>query len=473
MRPRGATISRRLVLAAVVGVLLAAAAGVGVWRAATADGPGTVEARTEQVASTLRCPTCQNLSVADSDSQMARGMRDTIAEQLDAGRSPEEVRGYFVDRYGEWVLLSPEREGFGWVVWVLPVAGLGLAGMAAAIIARRHGGSAGPTTPMPPALDAAERERVEQAATAFADGTLGAPDTVAGERLESALVLLETVRADEDTSPAVEVRAEHRVLATLDELEAAPAQVPAAGRAVEAERAAGPEQQPGEPEQPGTPLQQPGTSLEQPEEQPAGSARPWWRRRPVAWGLVGGVFVTVLVVALVTGLQPRGAGELPTGGISSGQDTAAEDGPERGDDAALPRGEEGGTTGGAGEADNQEEIARLRDTLADDPDDTRSRLLLAVRLLEGGQAGEAESEADRVLEAEPGHADGLLVRGLAQASQQDPAATGTLERFLERAPAEHPGIEMARSLLNRADAGGTAQPDAGGNPQPDAGGGGG
>lgn len=486
MRLGRATVSRRVVVAAVVGVLLAAAAGVGVWRAATADGPRSVEARTEQIASTLRCPTCQNLSVADSDSQMARGMRDTIAEQLASGRNAEEIRGYFVDRYGEWVLLSPEREGFGWVVWLLPVAGLGLAGVAAAVIARRHGGSAGPTTPMPPALDATERERVEQAATAFADGTLAAPDTVAGERLESALVLLETVRADEDTSPAVEVRAEHRVLATLDELEAEPARVPATLDELEAEPAPVPatldefEAEPARVAEPvGEATADPSLPTARPSPAPGPEAR-GWRRRPVVWSLVGGAFATVLVVALLSGLQPRGAGELPTGGISSGQETSEQDGggatSQAGEGAAANGGE--GTAADGGEADHEAEIAELRETLADDPDDTRSRLLLAVRLLESGRAGEAESEAARVLESEPGQADGLLVLGLAQASQQDPAAPATLERFLDRAPAEHPGIEMARTILDRAgsgggarsDAGGNSQPDAGGNSQPDAGG---
>lgn len=477
MRPGRATISRRVIVA-VVGVLLTAAAGVGVWRAATADGPRSVEARTEQVASTLRCPTCQNLSVADSDSQMARGMRETIAEQLASGRSAEEVRGYFVDRYGEWVLLSPEREGFGWVVWLLPVAGVGLAGVAAAVIARRHGGSAGPTTPMPPALDATERERVEQAATAFADGTLAAPDTVAGERLESALVLLETVRADEDTSPAVEVRAEHRVLATLDELEAESARVPATGDELEAEPDGVPatlDELEGESDREAEPVGEAAAdrSLRTARPSPArGPDSRWWRRRPVVWSLVGGAFATVLVVALVSGLQPRGAGELPTGGISSGQDTSEQDG-----GGATSQAGEGAAADGV-EGDREAEIAELRETLADDPDDTRSRLLLAVRLLESGRAGEAESQAARVLEAEPGQADGLLVLGLAQASQQDPAAPATLERFLDRAPAEHPGIEMARTILDRAgpgvgaqpDAGGSAQPDGGGRAQPDAGG---
>ncbi len=36
-------------------------------------------------------------------------------------RSPDEVTAYFVERYGEWILLEPKAEGFNWAVWLLPV----------------------------------------------------------------------------------------------------------------------------------------------------------------------------------------------------------------------------------------------------------------------------------------------------------------------------------------------------------------
>jgi cytochrome c-type biogenesis protein CcmH len=52
---------------------------------------------------------------------MALEMRDLIREQLRAGKTPEEVKAYFVDRYGEWILLKPKAEGFNWTVWLLPV----------------------------------------------------------------------------------------------------------------------------------------------------------------------------------------------------------------------------------------------------------------------------------------------------------------------------------------------------------------
>jgi len=96
-----------------------------------AFGASSVEQDVRQIAAELRCPVCQNLSVADSPSRMAEQMRELIRERLEAGESPEAVKSYFVERYGEWILLAPKREGFNLVVWVLPFVGLvgGAAGL--------------------------------------------------------------------------------------------------------------------------------------------------------------------------------------------------------------------------------------------------------------------------------------------------------------------------------------------------------
>jgi len=109
------------------------------------------------IASQLRCVVCQNLSVADSPSEMARQMREVIRERLSRGDTPEQVTAYFVDKYGEWVLLAPRPRGFNLLVWVLPFAGL-LVGAVVALRAalrwtRRPSES-------PEALAPAERERV-------------------------------------------------------------------------------------------------------------------------------------------------------------------------------------------------------------------------------------------------------------------------------------------------------------------------
>jgi cytochrome c-type biogenesis protein CcmH len=80
-----------------------------------------VEAMTHELASTLRCPVCQGLSIQDSPSELAQEMRGVIRDQLKAGRSPAEVRAYFLAKYGEWILLEPKPTGFNLLVYVLPV----------------------------------------------------------------------------------------------------------------------------------------------------------------------------------------------------------------------------------------------------------------------------------------------------------------------------------------------------------------
>ena len=95
------------------------------------------EREMREIAAGLRCPVCQNLSVADSPSEMAQEMRALILDQLRAGKSREEIRAYFVSKYGEWILLSPTPKGFALLVWVLPGLGL-LAALAGAVTALRR-----------------------------------------------------------------------------------------------------------------------------------------------------------------------------------------------------------------------------------------------------------------------------------------------------------------------------------------------
>src|SRR5512138_2893201 len=60
-----------------------------------------------EVASQLRCVVCQNLSVADSPSEMANQMRAIVRQQLTEGKNPQQIKDFFVSKYGEWVLLAP------------------------------------------------------------------------------------------------------------------------------------------------------------------------------------------------------------------------------------------------------------------------------------------------------------------------------------------------------------------------------
>ena len=76
--------------------------------------------QTRAISTELRCVVCQNLSVADSPSEMAQQMRAMVREQLQAGKSPEQIKDFFVSKYGEWVLLKPKTTGVSALLWILP-----------------------------------------------------------------------------------------------------------------------------------------------------------------------------------------------------------------------------------------------------------------------------------------------------------------------------------------------------------------
>ena len=112
------------------------------------------------IASELRCVVCQNLSVADSPSEMARQMRDLIRERLAAGDRPAEVKAYFVERYGDWVLLAPPLRGLNLLLWLAPFGAVAVGLVVVATLARRWRRQAPREPTATPAVGQAERDRL-------------------------------------------------------------------------------------------------------------------------------------------------------------------------------------------------------------------------------------------------------------------------------------------------------------------------
>ena len=96
-----------------------------------------LEDQTRAISTELRCVVCQNLSVADSPSEMAQQMRAIVREQLQAGKSPDQIKEFFVSKYGEWVLLKPRTTGFSVLLWTLPYVVLVLGVVAALWLVHR------------------------------------------------------------------------------------------------------------------------------------------------------------------------------------------------------------------------------------------------------------------------------------------------------------------------------------------------
>ena len=116
------------------------------------------EARVQALGKLLRCPMCQGLSIADSGSSAARAQMDRVRELVAEGKTDDEIRAYFVARYGEWALLEPSAHGVNWLVWLLPVALLVVGALVISRLVRRA-----------PTPGGAEEERATPSADPYLD----------------------------------------------------------------------------------------------------------------------------------------------------------------------------------------------------------------------------------------------------------------------------------------------------------------
>jgi cytochrome c-type biogenesis protein CcmH len=161
--------------AAFAAAVLVAGAALTVVAARGSPPPRTLEGRMQAVAATLRCPVCQNLSVADSPSRLAQQMRTTISQELAAGRSPDQIRREFVAAYGEWILLAPPKRGIDLLAWIVPILLVvgGVAGAAVAVFRWTRGSQPGYGEPnlhlAAPSLPPADRALLDQAVRAAAE----------------------------------------------------------------------------------------------------------------------------------------------------------------------------------------------------------------------------------------------------------------------------------------------------------------
>ena len=91
-----------------------------------------LESQARDLMATLRCVVCQGQSIADSDASMAGDMRALVRSRIAAGETPEAIRAWLVERYGDYVTYDPPLGAATWPLWLAPVALLAIG----AVIAR-------------------------------------------------------------------------------------------------------------------------------------------------------------------------------------------------------------------------------------------------------------------------------------------------------------------------------------------------
>ncbi|MEP3420134.1 MAG: cytochrome c-type biogenesis protein [Erythrobacter sp.] len=95
-----------------------------------------LEAQATELMETLRCLKCQSQSINDSDAPMAGDMRHQVRSRILAGESPDEIRAWLVQRYGDYVSYEPEVSSTTWPLFAIPLVLLALVGL---ILLRRLG----------------------------------------------------------------------------------------------------------------------------------------------------------------------------------------------------------------------------------------------------------------------------------------------------------------------------------------------
>jgi len=103
----------------------------------TADDPA-LEARMLEITGELRCLVCQNQTIADSHADLAVDLRQEVREMLKRGQTPEQVRRYMTDRYGDFILYRPPLKPSTAVLWLAPAGLLAIALVALAVVIRRR-----------------------------------------------------------------------------------------------------------------------------------------------------------------------------------------------------------------------------------------------------------------------------------------------------------------------------------------------
>ena len=118
------------------------------------EGISPLELQAQSLNEAIMCPVCPGESIDQSRNPLAIQMRGIVVDKLEQGWSGDQIKDFFVERYGPSVLLSPPREGFSLAVWVMPPIVLIGAGISLYLVLKLM---RGPRTVQPRRLEETEQ----------------------------------------------------------------------------------------------------------------------------------------------------------------------------------------------------------------------------------------------------------------------------------------------------------------------------
>ena len=117
------SMSRRMNGLSAVALVVVAAVALAIGGGLGRSSPPTLAQRAASLENAIRCPSCEDISVAESDASTAVAARQQITRMLARGETNGQIEQAFVARWGTSILLVPPASGFGALVWILPSLG--------------------------------------------------------------------------------------------------------------------------------------------------------------------------------------------------------------------------------------------------------------------------------------------------------------------------------------------------------------
>ena len=80
----------------------------------------SIEVRVKKLTLELRCMTCQNQSIYDSDADFAKDVKNLVVEKFEKGLNEKEIKDFLTQRYGEYILFKPYFSSKNLLLWLFP-----------------------------------------------------------------------------------------------------------------------------------------------------------------------------------------------------------------------------------------------------------------------------------------------------------------------------------------------------------------
>ena len=108
---------KRILLTVISVVLIVMSSAISV----SAQGSGPTDDEVNAIAKELFCPVCENIPLDACGTAACEQWRGIIRDKLQEGWTENQIKNYFVEQYGDRVLAEPPRQGFNWLVYIVPV----------------------------------------------------------------------------------------------------------------------------------------------------------------------------------------------------------------------------------------------------------------------------------------------------------------------------------------------------------------